>query len=283
MFNIIAHSDVTIDSFAVKYTSGGIYVQQEIWGKEGTYRTFEQNPGAWDLIGSYNNFSSNPPAQFTLIPLGINQSIATGDTFAFYLTTINSIPVNMQYTTPPNLSQEVVYKTDGVIDFVQGTVNTYFFGAYLSPRVLNMMIYYSTRAGVSYLWNTGDTTSSIKIIPSQNETYSVRVALGVSGCHTTDSVYVSVIDSSYCHVSIDEDLNSDNNFLAIPNPSSGKIFLQGIDYFQSVEVYDVKGEKVWHQSGSEKIIDLSELGDGLYLLSVNSGENIFRRKIVLLK
>ncbi|MES2620925.1 MAG: gliding motility-associated C-terminal domain-containing protein [Bacteroidota bacterium] len=191
MFNIVAHEDVVIDSFAVKYMAGGQSVQQEIWGKTGTYRGFEQTQPSWNLIGAYNNFTSNPPNRFTHIPIPVNQAIAKDDTFAFYVTTINSTAVNMQYSNGLGLAQEVVYKSDGVIDYVQGSINTYFFGASTGPRVLNCRIYYTSKAGIKYLWNTGDTTTTIIFNPDQTKEYTVDV-YDTSGCRASDTVLITI-------------------------------------------------------------------------------------------
>lgn len=47
MFNIIAHSDVIIDSFAVKYSSAQP-IQAEIYRKPGTYKSYEQLQFSWN-------------------------------------------------------------------------------------------------------------------------------------------------------------------------------------------------------------------------------------------
>lgn len=195
MFNIIAHSDVVIDSFAVHYLATPQTVDAEIYRKQGTYRTFEQTPAAWSYIGTYSGFTPNPPSQFTVIPAILNsgqgQPITAGDTMAFYITTANFTPVNMQYTNGIGITQGVVYKTDGVIDFVQGTINAYPFGAFIGPRVLDVRIYYTTKAGIKYLWNTGDTAATILSTPVQSGLYSVLV-YDTSGCKNFDSLYVTV-------------------------------------------------------------------------------------------
>ncbi len=192
MFNIIAHDDVVIDSFAVKYLSTTQLVQQEIYGKSGSYRSFEQTPLSWNQLGSYWNFPANPPAQFTVIPIQVNQSIAAGDTFAFYITTINNpTAVNMQYSPGTGTNQGVVFKSDGVIDFVQGTANNYSFGAFIGPRVLNTRIYYTTKAGLKFLWNTGDTTATIITAPEQTGAYTV-IVYDSSGCKSADTVLLTV-------------------------------------------------------------------------------------------
>lgn len=190
MFNIIAHSDVTIDSFAVKYSSAQP-VQAEIYHKPGSYKTFEQQQFSWvNPPDAYFNFVPSPVGQFSVIPVFVNQQIAAGDTMGFYVTTANNSPVVNQAISPTNGPPGTVYKSDGIIDFVQGTANNYPFGAF-SARVVNIRIYYSTKAGLSYLWSTGDTSTSIQINPTQSGLYNLLV-YDTSGCKNADSVYVTV-------------------------------------------------------------------------------------------
>jgi gliding motility-associated-like protein len=190
MFNIIAHGDVIIDSFAVKYsTAQPIFA--EIYGKTGSFRTFEQSQFSWNQLGAYFNFPPSPVGQFTVIPVNINQAIAAGDTFAFYVTTANTTPIVNQAYSPGNGLNGTVYKSDGIIDFVQGTVNNYPFGAFTNPRAVNIRIYYSTKQGLSYYWNTGDTMPTIRFPATQSGEYSVLV-FDTSGCQNRDTVQLVV-------------------------------------------------------------------------------------------
>lgn len=195
MFNIIAHEDVVIDSIAVKFLSVSSSVKAEIYSKPGSYRTFEQQPGSWNLIGGFNNFQSAPLNQMTVIPGGAYQPIAKGDTFGFYVTTANTPAINMAIGPGigPGIPQQgTIFKTDGVIDFVQGTSNDYQFGSFIGPRVLNCRIYYSTKAGLHYLWSpTGDTSATIQVNPTQTTNYSV-IVYDTSGCQNRDSVLVTI-------------------------------------------------------------------------------------------
>lgn len=193
MFNIIAHDDVIIDSFAVKFLST-TPVQAEIYGKNGSYRNFEQVQSAWSLLDAYNNFPTAPAGRMTVIPIWLNRLIHANDTFAFYITTKNITAINMAFANGTGTQQEVVYETDGIIDFVQGTVNNYPFGAFIGPRVLNCRIYYTTKAGLHYLWNTGDTLPTLVQYPPQAGQFTVTV-YDSSGCKATDSLMVALNQS----------------------------------------------------------------------------------------
>lgn len=191
MFNIIARDDVVIDSFSAKFLTTQP-IQIEIYGKSGSYRTFEQDQFAWNQLGSYFNFTPAPLGQMTVIPVEVSQTIAKGDTFAFYITTANTPAINMAINPGSLPQQGTLYKTDGVIDFIQGTANDYPFGLFTSTaRVLNCRIYYSTRSGLKYLWNTGDTTATIVVKPDESTVYTV-VVYDTSGCKNSDTVSVQV-------------------------------------------------------------------------------------------
>lgn len=191
MFNIIAHEDVIIDSFAVKFLPTNQMVNTEIYGKAGSYKSFEQSQFSWNQIGGYFGITPAGAGQMTVIPYHVNQALSVGDTFGFYITTQNTPAVNMAYSPGTGIQTGTVYKTDGVIDFVQGTANNYPFGSFIGPRVLNCRIYYSTRAGLHYLWNTGDTAATILVKPTQTTTYSV-IVYDTSGCQNRDSVMITI-------------------------------------------------------------------------------------------
>jgi gliding motility-associated-like protein len=191
MFNIIAHGDVIIDSFAVKYsTAVPLSVNAEIWSRHGSYKSYEQQGFMWNNAGGYNGISPSPLGQFTVIPYFINQPIATNDTFGFYLTTSNQAPVINEAFRPSSGPTGTVFMSDGIIDFVQGTANNYSFGAF-SARVLEVRIYYSTKAGLHYLWNTGDTSATVTFPATTNGQYSIQV-YDTSGCQNRDTLFVTV-------------------------------------------------------------------------------------------
>lgn len=56
-----------------------------------------------------------------------------------------------------------------------------------------------------------------------------------------------------------------------PNPASDIIFISGIqDKLNSISIYSVLGIKVFEKDISGKIIDISSLSDGIYILKVNN-------------
>ena len=191
MFNIYAHHDIIIDSFAVSFRTRTPNTTTQIYSKRGSYRSFEQTPGVWSLLASSTIANPAPILSKTVIPAELNKTILTGDTVAFYITTTNTPVVNEAYGNGIGIQQNVMFKTDGFIDFEQGCVNAYPFGAHTGPKVLDVTVYYRTKAGLRYIWNNGDTTSTISFIPTQSGEYFVHV-YDTTGCTNHDSVHVTV-------------------------------------------------------------------------------------------
>ena len=54
----------------------------EIYYKDGTHVGFEQNAGAWTLLGTANNVAGNPRNSPTSIPIVLSQYICAGNTGA---------------------------------------------------------------------------------------------------------------------------------------------------------------------------------------------------------
>ena len=191
MFNIIAHDDIVIDSFAVSFRTRVNNTITQIYTKPGTYKGFQQTQSAWFPMATTTIAHPGPLLTKSVIPAWLNKSVAAGDTVAFYITTTNSPAINEAYGNGIGIQQGVVFKTDGVIDFVQGCVNAYPFGAYVGPKVLDVTIYYRTKGGLRYIWNNGDTTATINFVPNQSGEYYVHV-YDTTGCTNADSVHVTV-------------------------------------------------------------------------------------------
>jgi gliding motility-associated-like protein len=193
MFDIIAHDDVVIDSFSCKFIRD-VPVSFDIYAKQGTYKGFEQNIGAWNQIDGYANFS--PPPGINVLPIPMSVPIQAGDTVGFYIVTTNILnpgdTANIAYVQDVGApGSTYVYKTDGVIDYFVGSTVKDYFGLAVSPRVLTGRIYYHTKAGLYYSWNTGDTTETITASPNVGTGYSV-IIFDTAGCRNRDTMFVQV-------------------------------------------------------------------------------------------
>ncbi len=61
-----------------------------------------------------------------------------------------------------------------------------------------------------------------------------------------------------------------------PNPSSGKIILEGIDPMTPLEVTDIHGKLIWTGEYHHQVLDLTELSAGLYLIRLPSHNQVLK-------
>ncbi len=221
MFNIVAHNDIIIDSFAVSFRTRTANTKTAIYSKPGTYRNYEQTASSWYLLATNTIALPGPVLSKTVIPSELNKTIRSGDTVAFYITTTNTPAINEAYGNGIGIQQGVVFKSDGVIDFVQGCVNAYPFGAHIGPKVLDVTVYYRTKAGLKYSWTTGDTTSAINFTPGQSNFYQVKV-YDTTGCKAQDSIFVKIDTLPRVYAGPDTLICPNSNYLmpATASPSA---------------------------------------------------------------
>jgi hypothetical protein len=74
-----------------------------------------------------------------------------------------------------------LYKTDGNIEIYEGKNVAGTFGANIGPRIWNGRINYISKGGLYYLWNTGDTTETLRTLPTTSGLYTVSI-FDSSGC-----------------------------------------------------------------------------------------------------
>ena len=146
----------------------------------------------------------------------------------------------------------------------------------------------SAQGGLSYLWNTGETTQNIQVSPEETTEYTVTVSNGINS--ETDSVMVEV-DPDCTDLGVGEpgDVTDPFSFIVYPNPTHDiiNVKLTGLHSVSSLMLFDVIGKLLINDtigvSGSEttKQYDLSRYPRGMYLLTlVNEGKS-HTKKIIL--
>ncbi|RYY58332.1 MAG: hypothetical protein EOO12_17275, partial [Chitinophagaceae bacterium] len=139
MFNLEATNTVVINSFEA-HPMGNTTI--EIYYKTGTYSGFENNPGAWTLIGSAA-VTAQPYGTATPVPVDVNITIHAGQTYAFYITS-NTQAVSLNYSN--GSSEGAVFASDANLKFFEGVGVEYPFtqntGAVYRPRIWNGKINY---------------------------------------------------------------------------------------------------------------------------------------------
>ena len=136
MFDIVAINEVTINSFDVNLDTG-ITDDVEVYYKSGTWVGFEEDAAAWTLLGTANVTSAGDGLP-TPLNLSLGQTIAEGETGAFYVTTTAG---GMNYTD--GTTTGAVFASDDNIEFLEGAGKSYpFGGSTFDPRVFNGNIIY---------------------------------------------------------------------------------------------------------------------------------------------
>jgi hypothetical protein len=136
MFDIIATSNINIDSFDINCTTSGLV---EVWYRQGTYVPHIATQTGWTLLGSYS-VSTNGTGNPTRFPVG-GLTIPAGQTYGMYITYATGS--GMQYTNG-NGSNEIYTNSDMTIQTGHGGG---YFNMTFSPRVFNGTIYYHTGGG----------------------------------------------------------------------------------------------------------------------------------------
>ncbi|NEN25067.1 T9SS type A sorting domain-containing protein [Cryomorpha ignava] len=72
------------------------------------------------------------------------------------------------------------------------------------------------------------------------------------------------------------------SFSIFPNPTTGFVKVESIHKIESIEVYNIRGQRILKKNSNNQDIsfDLSEFPSGIYLFKINYGESYEYRKIV---
>ena len=129
---------------------------------------------------------------------------------------------------------------------------------------------------ISYLWNTGETTSSIT--PLNNGNFYVDVQ-DLNNCNNSDSISVNF-------VSMEE--NNPLQFEIFPNPSSDFVYFKSnlsdaFDY--SLKLYDLNGKNILSEDVTinnveKNRIDVSKLSKGLYVIEITNSFSVNFRSLL---
>jgi hypothetical protein len=129
---------------------------------------------------------------------------------------------------------------------------------------------------ISYLWNTGEITSSIT--PLNNGNFYVDVQ-DLNNCNNSDSINVNF-------VSMEE--NNSLQFKIFPNPSSDFIYIKSTEsnvFDYSLKLYDLNGKNISSKeiiltNGVNNKMDVSYLSKGVYLIEITNSLSINFRSLL---
>ena len=180
------------------------------------------------------------------------------------------------YVLTPSLSDDIVYvtATNGTCagtDSIAITVNPS-----PTPTITNNSGVLSTQTFPVYLWYFNGSpisgATNIDYTPTQGGSYYVEV-LNSNGCvGQSDPINVSSagIDELITNVSI------------YPNPTSGVVHIQSELPIAFATVYNSIGKKIQVNLIDNKL-DLSQLSNGLYIVSLSINSHIITKRIILSK
>lgn len=156
-----------------------------------------------------------------------------------------------------------------------------------SQTLGNLSANASVAGASSYEWDFGDgaTASGLSVTHTYTENGTYDVSLKVKsfdGCE--NSLTKSVVISGIVGISKQQF----SEFILYPNPSSGTIIIEpSLQTNYLLEVLDLQGRKLYseniYQTETKKLIDVSFLSNGIYLLVLNNKGNISYKKLILEK
>ena len=129
--------------------------------------------------------------------------------------------------------------------------------------------------GLSYLWNTGDTDSTIT--PDTNGLYTV-VILDTNGCADTASYNVTYITST----DIWDNLSS--SISLYPNPVNDILNISSSGNIKSLEIKDLLGRVIYSSSelNSNNIsLNTSSFSNNVYMVSCIVNDQLIVKKIII--
>lgn len=314
MFDLVADSNLVLDSLALKVTTAGMQTVR-VYTRPGTHLGYETNPAAWTLQNSFPVMVNDPTAFVTIGSL--NLSMNATDTLGVYLELANS-GSTLGYQSG---GQAQSRRTDE-LTILTGSGASYNFGGNFYPRdwngtvfyhfgsrpdgdcaservavpamvgspqvdlgndtILNLSASYALDAGpnaLSYLWSDGSTNQTLVLngatMGTGVFTYIVTVTDSL-GCMASDTVIVVFAPL----VGLETGLESRSRVW--PSPARNWIQVELSAPAEQLVLYDLHGKmvKVLKVDSGEKRLKMkvSGLAKGLYLLEIN-GDTVERHRV----
>jgi PKD repeat protein len=231
--------------------------------------SFVWNGMTYDSSGTYTNVYQNVDGCDSSITLDLTinngststVSISACNSFEWDGTTYDSTGFYTKNYTDVNGCDSIV-TLDLLIYFIQATIDT------ISGDLV-------ASGGLSYLWNTGATNSTIT--PDTNGLYVV-VATDANLCVDTATFNVTYVNSTGI---LD---NSISTISIYPNPVNDILNISSSDNIKSLEVKDLLGRIVYSSLDiNSKSISLntSNFSNNVYLLSFLINDKLFIKKIII--
>jgi hypothetical protein len=134
---------------------------------------------------------------------------------------------------------------------------------------INML---TATGGLTYIWNTNETTSMITIIA--NGVYTVTIT-DANGCTNTASINALFTNTTHS--------NANNTIRITPNPTADVCFVEGLLYDARIEVFTALGQSVLtvpKAQGSTRL-DLTVFQNGVYWIAISQNGALFTQKLIV--
>ena len=97
-----------------------------------------------------------------------------------------------------------------------------------------------------------------------------------TGCNSTEEVELA------CETGV-ADINSESNITIYPNPAEKELFISTANglIINEVNIYNPEGQKVLHENQTCRLIDVSVLKQGIYIVELVSGNQKSRHKLLI--
>lgn len=202
----------------------------------------------------------------TITSINQNSSICTGD----------SIFLSGKYQTTDGTYYDTLPSVNGCDSVIATTLTVNPIPSIPTVSANGAVLTSSSTTGNQWYLNdtiiSGATSQNYSV--TQNGNYTVNV---------TDSNGCSAISAPYNFTSVGfTELTSENSFIIIPNPSSGK-FLLHTDNLQSskIKIYNVIGKIIYESENRNSEIDLSKHPKGIYSLEIVIQDKSFNKKLII--
>ena len=130
----------------------------------------------------------------------------------------------------------------------------------------------------SYMWNTGQATACIIVVPSVTTTYSVT---GTDQCGFMDSATIVVtVDTLTSVYTASDDIPE---ILLYPVPTNEFLILESSQFLKGeLMIHDIRGVELFRQeiNGLRARINTSQLANGIYFVKLITDNSIKVRKII---
>jgi type IX secretion system substrate protein/PKD domain-containing protein len=276
-----------------------------LWNNGITSQTITVNSeGIYSLTSTDENGCSNfddISIIVKLLPdvnLGEDQTICEGETITLSAGIYSSYLWNNGSTT-----QDIEVNTEGTYSLtvtdINGCKNSDDIYISILPLPVSDFMYSVNQLEVSfanvsisadsYLWNFGDSITSIEINPIHTYEASgdYNITLTASSNNCGDSTIIKTINVTGTSILGNNDINKINIY---PNPSTGLITIELKDYKQTVldlEVINSAGLKVFSKlvniNNSFGHINLNELSEGIYTLKLHTKNWIKTKRFILIE